>query len=124
MQKVGELLNKHEIAIDVFNKVGSIAKTADFVAAGLKNYDVVSLCNQGYIERIRNGFYKLPNAEEPKEEALISKLLPQGIVCVESALFYVFCKCKFLKFADKNGEFCISVLEKVAGCPAGLPDAS
>ena len=85
---VGELLNKHEIAIDVFNKVGSIAKTADFVAAGLKNYDVVSLCNQGYIERIRNGFYKLPNAEEPKEEALISKLLPQGIVCVESALFY------------------------------------
>ena len=52
----------------VFNKVGSIAKTADFVAAGLKNYDVVSLCNQGYIERIRNGFYKLPNAEELKEE--------------------------------------------------------
>ena len=47
MQKVGELLNKHEIAIDVFNKVGSIAKTADFVAAGLKNYDVVSFCNQG-----------------------------------------------------------------------------
>lgn len=37
---------------------------------------------------------------------------------------HVFCKCKFLKFADKNGEFCISVLEKVAGCPAGLPDAS
>ena len=88
VQKVGELLNKHEIAIEVFNKVGSIAKTADFVAVGLKNYDVVSLCNQGYIERIRNGFYKLPNAEEPKEEALISKLLPQGIVCVESALFY------------------------------------
>lgn len=88
MQKVGELLNKYEIAIDVFNKVGSIAKIADFVAVGLKNYDVVSLCNQGYIERIRNGFYKLPNAEEPKEESLISKLLPQGIVCVESALFY------------------------------------
>ena len=39
-------------------------------------------------------------------------------------LLFVFCKCKFLKFADKNGEFCISVLEKVAGCPAGLPDAS
>ena len=88
MQKAGELLNKHEIAIGVFDKVGSIAKTADFVAAGLKNYDVVSLCNQGSIERIRNGFYKLPNAEEPKEEALLSKLLPQGIVCVESALFY------------------------------------
>lgn len=88
MQKVGESLNKEDIVNDVFNKVGSIAKTSDFVAAGLKNYDVVSLCNQGRIERIRNGFYKLPDAEEPKEEELISKLLPQGIVCVESALFY------------------------------------
>lgn len=81
-------MNKQEISIEVFNKVGSIAKTADFVAAGLKNYEVVSLCNQGYVERIRNGFYKLPNTDEPSEEILISKLLPQGIVCVESALFH------------------------------------
>jgi len=81
-------LRKQEIAKDVFNKVGEIAKTADFVAAGLKNYDVISLCNQGYIQRIRNGFYRLSNGEEPKEEYLLSKLLPQGIVCVESALFY------------------------------------
>lgn len=86
--KVGERLNKQEISIEVFNKVGSVAKTADFVAAGLKNYEVVSLCNQGYVERIRNGFYKLPNTDEPSEEILISKLLPQGIVCVESALFH------------------------------------
>lgn len=81
-------LNKKEIVNNVFNKVGEIAKTADFVTAGLKNYDVVSLCKQGYIERIRNGFYKLSDQEEPKEEYLLSKLLPQGIVCVESALFY------------------------------------
>ena len=72
-------MNKQEILIEVFNKVGSIAKTADFVVAGLKNYEVVSLCNQGYVERIRNGFYKLPNTDEPSEEILISKLLPQGI---------------------------------------------
>lgn len=81
-------MNKQEISIEVFNKVGSVAKTADFVAAGLKNYEVVSLCNQGYVERIRNGFYKLPNTDEPSKEILILKLLPQGIVCVESALFH------------------------------------
>lgn len=81
-------MNKQEISIEVFNKVGSVAKTADFVAAGLKNYEVVSLCNQGYVERIRNGFYKLPNTDEPSEEILISKLLHHGIVCVESALFH------------------------------------
>lgn len=88
MREIGELLNKQEVLIEVFNKVGSVAKTADFVALGLKNYEVVSFCNRGYIERIRNGFYKLPNTEEPSEEVLISKLLPQGIICVESALFY------------------------------------
>ena len=33
----------------------------------------------------------------------------------------VFCKSKFPNFADKNGESCISVLEKVADCPAALP---
>ena len=88
VRKVGELLNKQEISIEVFNKVGSIAKTADFVAAGLINDEVVSLCNQGYVELIRNGFYKLPNTDGPSEEILISKLLPQGIVCVESALFH------------------------------------
>ena len=33
----------------------------------------------------------------------------------------VFCKYFFQKVASKNGECCISVLEKVAGYPAGLP---
>lgn len=87
-RKLGIQLKKQEIAREVFNKIGEIVKTADFVAAGLKNYDVASLCKQGYIERIRNGFYRLSAGEEPKEEYLLSKLLPQGIVCVESALFY------------------------------------
>ncbi len=35
--KVGGLLNKHEISIEVFNKVGSVAKTTYFVAQGLEN---------------------------------------------------------------------------------------
>lgn len=88
MQKVGARLNKHDIIKEVFNKVGEIAKTADFVAAGLKDYEVFSLCKQGYIERVKYGYYKLSDQDEPKEEYLLSKLLTQGIVCVESALFY------------------------------------
>ena len=30
----------------------------------------------------------------------------------------VFCKSKFPKVASKNGESCISILEKIAGCTA------
>ena len=88
VQKVGVTLSKIEIAHNVFGRVGAIAKTSDFVAAELSNSDVVSLCNQGYIERIRHGFFKLSGADEPSEEEMLSRLLPQGIVCVESALFY------------------------------------
>lgn len=88
MQKVGVSLSKFETANEVFHRVGCIAKTADFVAAGLTSSDVAFLCNKGYIERVRNGFYKLPNAEELKEEYILSRLLPQGIICVESALFF------------------------------------
>ena len=36
----------------------------------------------------------------------------------------VFCKFKFPKIAGKNGEFCISILEKIAGRSAGLSDAA
>ncbi len=47
-----------------------------------------SFCNQGVIERIRRGFYQLPQNNTLLEEQLIREILPQGIICVESALFH------------------------------------
>lgn len=61
---------------------------ADLVSAGLKSQDVYALVQQGYIERIKRGYYKKSVGEVPKEEQLLSKLMITGIVCVESALFY------------------------------------
>lgn len=88
MQKVGAYLNKKEIAQKVIINNGGIAKTADFAAAGMKNYEVAALCKNGSIERIRRGFYQLPHSNQLTEEKLLQELLPQGIVCVESALFH------------------------------------
>ena len=79
---------KHDIAKKVFNTVGEIAKKSDFIVAGMKEQDVYTLFKQGYIERVKKGYYKLSTGEEPKEEFLLSKLMTQGIVCVESALFF------------------------------------
>lgn len=73
---------------NVFQNVGAIAKTSDFKDVGLTNYDIAKLCKDGVIERIRNGFYQLPNNYNISEEQLISNLLPYGTVCVESALFH------------------------------------
>ena len=81
-------MNKKEIVQKVIINNGGIAKTADFVAEGIKNYEVAALCKDGYIDRIRRGFYQLPHSNQITEEQLLQELLPQGIVCVESALFH------------------------------------
>lgn len=87
-QKVGEPLFKEKIAKNVFENCGTIAKTSDFKNAGLTNYDIAKLCKDGVVERIRKGFYQLPDNYNVSEEQLILKLLPFGVICVESALFY------------------------------------
>ena len=73
-------MSKETTAKNVFKNVGAIAKTSDFKNAGLSNYDIAKLCKDGVIERIRNGFYQLPDNYNISEEQLISSLLPYGIV--------------------------------------------
>lgn len=67
---------------------GGIAKSADFVAAGISAIQVVSLCNEGLLERIRHGYYSLADHDIVLEEQMLAKLFPKGIICVESALFH------------------------------------
>ena len=40
----------------IINKGGS-AKSADFVASGIRAADVVNLCNAGFLNRVRHGYY-------------------------------------------------------------------
>ena len=88
MQKVGDRLSKYGIVNEVFDTIGEIAKKSDFISAGLKDQDVYALCEQGYLERVKKGYYKLAFGDEPKEELILSKLMTYGVICVESALFY------------------------------------
>ena len=67
---------------------GGIAKAADFVQAGIHAADVVNMCNAGYLDRIRHGYYQLAEGDTSSEEQLLAVLIPKGIVCVESALFH------------------------------------
>lgn len=81
-------MSKKEILKTVIENNGGIAKTSDFAANGINKYEVAAFCKEGIIERIRRGFYQLPQSKSITEEQLIREILPQGIVCVESALFY------------------------------------
>jgi len=81
-------MTKKDIAKQVLATSGGIAKTADFIDAGLAKYDVHNLYKIGYIERIRHGYYQLATDIDATEEKLLASLLPEGIICVESALFH------------------------------------
>ena len=81
-------MDKKTIVQNIIKQSGGIAKTSDFIEAGLDNYDVAKLCNEGIINRIRHGYYQLPKDKDITDEQLIATLLPQGIICVESALFH------------------------------------
>ncbi len=81
-------MDKIEDVKGIITSNGGIAKTADFVAEGLSNYDVAGLCKEGYIERVRHGYYSLADHDAVTEEQLLASLLPESILCVESALFY------------------------------------
>ena len=81
-------MNKRELAKKVILNKGGIAKTSDFVLDGIKNYEVAALCKEGVIERIRRGFYQLPQNAIVTDEQILKEMLPRGIICVESALFH------------------------------------
>ena len=86
--KVGEYVDKKTLLKQVIIEKGGIAKTSDFVAAGIPAVDIVNLCNTGYLERIRHGYYQLADGNTSSEEQLIATLIPKAIICVESALFH------------------------------------
>ncbi|MCI8404064.1 MAG: abortive phage infection protein [Clostridia bacterium] len=81
-------MNKKTIAKNTIKKSNGIAKTAELIAIGLSKSDISNLCNDGYIVRVRHGYYSLSDANDTREEQLIQTLLPEAIVCVESALFH------------------------------------
>lgn len=81
-------MTKIEIAKKIISEHGGIAKTSDFLAVGFYRSDLGLLISKGIIERVHHGYYQLTDNYNITEAEYISKLLPEGIVCVESALFY------------------------------------
>lgn len=81
-------MDNQKLAKEVIIAKGGIAKSADFVTAGMRSADVLNLCNSGFLDRIRHSYYRLAEIQEISEAQLISTLIPKGIVCVESALFH------------------------------------
>ena len=67
---------------------GGIAKNADFQKNGLINSQSTHLSNRGFLGRVMRGYYQLSSYEDSSEETIIARLFPDGIICLDSALFH------------------------------------
>ena len=86
--KAGETVDARAQVKEILDENGGIAKSADFVSAGIRATELVNLCNLGYLTRVRHGYYEMAKESSVPEERMLAVLVPQGIVCVESALFH------------------------------------
>lgn len=80
-------MSKKDIAKNAIEISGGIIKTADLIKAGLTKSDIINLVSNSFIVRIKHGYYRLSETNI-SEEQILSTLLSEGIVCLQSALFH------------------------------------
>lgn len=84
----GGFMKKLDIAKLIIKNNGGIAKTAQLNEAGIQNSEIVKMCESGELERVKHGYYQVASRMDVTEEKMIATFLEEGIVCMESALFY------------------------------------
>ena len=65
---------------------GGIAKKEQLIALGIDYRRILDFVENKEVIRIKNGYYTY-GIERFSEEALVSKLFPDGVLCMESALY-------------------------------------
>ena len=79
----------------LFNRHHYVMTTAELLEAKLYYADIKQLLDEGFIERIRRGYYHWIKDCETREIVIINSLFPDAVLCMETALFYY-------KYSDRN----------------------
>ncbi len=77
LERIDALVNQQE----------GLAQTADMVALGIDYRRILQFVKEGYLIRLKSGYYTT-KYYECSEEEMIARLFPDGILTMESALFY------------------------------------
>ena len=75
-------MKKLDIAKSVIKDNGGIAKTAQLNEVGIRNSEIVKMCESGELERIKHGYYQIADRMEISEEKMIATFFKEGIVCM------------------------------------------
>jgi len=91
------MLHENDIKVvrKIFEQHHYVMTTAEILKAKLYYADIKQLLDEGYIERIRRGYYQWTESGETREIVIINTLFPDAVLCMETALFYY-------KYIDRN----------------------
>ena len=80
--------NKYQVAKEQFMAQGGYSRTATIVKAGLSSLDIAELARTQAIVPIKRGLYRWHETESSSSLAEASRIVPEGIVCLLSAVSY------------------------------------
>jgi predicted transcriptional regulator of viral defense system len=81
MKPIGEIKR-------LFDDRGGMLRTWELAAHRVFYKDIQRLIDDGVIEKIRYGYYQWVDENNQSEARIIRRLFPDGILCMDTALFY------------------------------------
>ena len=85
---MGRILKYYNRIIDNLSNQ-ELIRTSELNGLSIYSKEISELVESGYIERVKQGYYRIvEHTEDHSEAKLISQLYPDGIICMVSALFY------------------------------------
>lgn len=73
---------------DIFKDYDYVMTTAQLSAVKLYYRDIQRMLNEGLIEKIKRGYYHWIESYGKHEIVIINRLFPDGVLCMDTALFY------------------------------------
>ena len=74
---------------NVYEAIQPLIKTVQLNNLGLRSREIAELVNAGKLIRIKQGYYQMADYSDIISEAqIIGQLYPDGVICMETALFY------------------------------------
>lgn len=72
----------------IFDKYGGMMRTKQLQAANILYRPLQKLIHQGYVEKVRYGYYQWVDHDDFSEVGTVTRLFPDAILCMDTALWY------------------------------------
>ena len=88
---MGKIQEKKEALVEKLRRDmelhGGLMKTSQLYELSMDYRKIQQFLEEGILERVKNGYYSI-GFTEISEESMVSRLFPDGVLCLETALFY------------------------------------